>query len=73
MSTADSTIGLKVRVQEVLRMWLRWNDASQRLTERMFAARGDTENLRQMVDEVDRLRQEAVVASRQILSENDRS
>ncbi len=67
MTSADSTSSCDVRCREVLQMWLRWNDASQRLTEHLFDRRDDPQKMQEMLDDLDRLRLEAVSASRQIL------
>lgn len=69
MATADSTTSLDVRARQVLQMWLRWHEASQKITERMFAERDNAQKLQEMLDDLDRLRQEAVAASQQILEE----
>jgi hypothetical protein len=49
-------------------MWMRWNDVSQQVTERMYTDRNDPEKLREMLDGLERLRQEAVSASQQLLN-----
>ena len=54
--------------RDILRMWLRWNDASQQITERMYDERHDPDKLREMLDDLERLREEAISASRQLLS-----
>jgi hypothetical protein len=73
MATANSTTSLDVRAREVLQLWLRWNEESQQLTARMFAERDNSDKLQQMLDDVDRLRMEAVAASQEILKEDLRT
>ena len=67
MTTAYSTTSFDVRCREVLQMWLRWNDASRHVTERMFKERENPEKLQALLDDLDRLRREAVTASQQLL------
>lgn len=67
MAAIDSTVSFAVRSKEVLQMWLRWNEASQQATELMYREREHPEKVRELLDDLDRLRQEAVSASRQLL------
>lgn len=67
MTDLESSTSLEVRCKKVLRMWLRWNEASQQITELMYRERQSPEKLREMLDDLDRLRLEAVSASRQLL------
>lgn len=67
MAAVDSTTSLDVRCREVLKMWLRWNDASQQVTELMFTDRDNPEKVREILDDLERLRVEAVTASQQLL------
>ncbi|HVA48604.1 MAG TPA: hypothetical protein VNH11_19720 [Pirellulales bacterium] len=67
MTDSESTTSLEARCREVLQMWLRWNEASQQVTELMFRERENPEKLREMLDDLDRQRLEAVTASRQLL------
>lgn len=67
MTTAGSTTSFDVRCREVLAMWLRWNEASQQVTERMFNQRDNPDKLQELLDDLDRLRREAVTASQQLL------
>jgi len=67
MTTADSTTSFEVRCREVLAMWLRWDEASQQITERMFNERSNPDKLQALLDDLDRLRREAVTASQQLL------
>jgi hypothetical protein len=60
-------VSLDVRCLEILRMWLRWNDASQQVTELMYNDRDNPEKLREMLDDLERLRVEAVTASQELL------
>jgi hypothetical protein len=67
MTTADSTTSFDVRCREVLTLWLRWNEASQQVTDRIFNNRDNPAKLQELLDDVDRIRQEAVSASQQLL------
>lgn len=67
MASTDSTTSFAVRSKEALRLWLRWHDASQQITELMYQERESPEKIREMLDDLDSLRQEAVSASRQLL------
>ena len=53
--------------EHAIGLWLRWNDAYERLTARMFDARQDQAQLESLLDSLDRLRQEAIAASRKLL------
>lgn len=55
------------RYRAALELWLRWNAASQSLTQRMFTERENPEKIQVMLDDVDRLRLEAVAASERLL------
>lgn len=53
--------------EHAIGLWLRWNDAYERLTAQMFDARQDQARLESLLDSLDRLRQEAIAASRKLL------
>lgn len=53
--------------QEALRRWLQWNEAYERLTERMFQVKEDRMCLEALADQLDDLRQQALAASRAAL------
>jgi len=53
--------------QEVLDVWLRWNQGYETLTERMYQARHDPARVEALAEELDRLRHQAVAMSRQLL------
>jgi hypothetical protein len=55
------------RAREVLQLWLTWDDADSHLTTQMFLARHDQRRLEALADEVDRLRHQAVAATRKLM------
>ena len=55
------------RYKEALRMWLHWNEAYDQLTARMFQVAHDQRQMEDLADHVDRLRAQAVAATRQLL------
>ncbi len=55
------------RCEQALRLWLRWNDAYERLTGDMFEAAHDQSRVEALAEEVDRLRQQAIAAARNAL------
>jgi hypothetical protein len=61
------------RCRQVLELWLRWDEEQRALTERMFAAGQDQQQLEQLLDEVELLRQTAVEATRAVLAIYDPS
>jgi hypothetical protein len=67
MTALEPTTSAEVRCKEVLQLWLRWNDASQQVTQLMFHERDDPEKLREILDDLDRLRLAAVSASQELL------
>jgi hypothetical protein len=68
MTTLEPTTSAEVRCKEVLQMWLKWNDASQHATELMFQERDNPDKLREMLDDLDRMRLAAVSASQDLLN-----
>ncbi|HWB11257.1 MAG TPA: hypothetical protein VG826_18655 [Pirellulales bacterium] len=68
MTGLESTTSADVRCKEVLQMWLKWNDASQHVTELMFQERDNPDKLREILDDLDRMRLAAVSASQELLS-----
>jgi hypothetical protein len=55
--------------REAALLWLRWNEAYERVTEAMFAGRNNPSELERLADEADALRREAVVRSRNLLGD----
>jgi hypothetical protein len=55
-------------LQDALQCWLRWNDAYEHLTERMFEVRHDQAQVEAVAQSVEELRHRAVARSRQQLS-----
>jgi hypothetical protein len=64
---SDSPKDLKSGWQEALRLWLRWNDAYEKVCEVLFQSRGDPQKLEQLMDRKDQIRQQAVELSRKLL------
>ncbi len=56
---------------EALRLWLRWNEQFQGVTEALYEGQGDLARMRDTLDQLDQLRYAAVRMSRQLL-ENPR-
>jgi hypothetical protein len=58
---------LQLRWREALLMWLRWNQAYEHVTERMFQPGCNSAQLQEMMDQMDDLRREAIAQSRELL------
>jgi len=54
--------------EQTLVLWLRWNDANERITTEMFEQRNDQDGIEALLSQVDELREQAVVASRALLA-----
>ena len=67
MAPLESRASFEVRARELLEKWLQWNEAYQQVTEQMFRHREQPEKLHDLLDDLDRLRVEAVSATRQLL------
>lgn len=52
---------------KVLSMWLRWSEAYEEITSRMYRDGEDTQELESLMDEMDQVRQEAVKLSESLL------
>ena len=57
--------------REAVSLWLRWNEAYEHLTERMFVERGDPQRIEALLDEADRLRIQAAEWSRELLGSGE--
>ena len=55
------------RYQEALTLWLRWNDAHERINASLFEARQDLTQSAELLDQLDFLRQKAVKLSSELL------
>jgi hypothetical protein len=53
--------------RETLRLWLRWNDLHERLTEQLFAAGVDPQRVQDELDRVEQLRFAAIRRTRALL------
>jgi hypothetical protein len=53
--------------REALLLWLRWNDAYERVTEQLFQIGDDPAAAEAMMDQLDALRREAASKSRALL------
>lgn len=53
--------------QKAIQLWLRWSEAYDQVTSKMFDARQDQEQLESLLDSLDQLRQQALAASRKLL------
>ena len=54
--------------EQVLVLWLRWNDAHERITTELFERRADQLGVEELLSQVDELREQAVKASRTLLA-----
>jgi hypothetical protein len=59
---------MEMRLREALLLWLRWNDAYERVTERLYAGQFSPEQTEAVMDEVDDLRREAIRLSHELLN-----
>lgn len=66
-SRPDPPVDLR-QWEQVLSLWLEWNEVDERLTESLFTARSDPEQIEAILDQADRLRERAVELSRQLLA-----
>jgi hypothetical protein len=64
--TTPSEMGAN-KYQEALLVWLRWNDAHERITTSLYGAGQDTRQIEQMLDHLDQLRMQAVRLSQELL------
>ncbi len=58
------------KYQEALLLWVRWNDAHERITGALFRSDQDPQAIEQALDQLDQLRAEAVRLSQQLLDAN---
>jgi hypothetical protein len=54
--------------KEALELWLRWNECYEHVSAEAFAAGGDQRCLEDLMDEMDRVRQQALDLSRRLLA-----
>ena len=73
MKTAQNRIAFPGRplteehYRKALIMWLRWNEAQELATARMFSAGRRVESIEDLLDQIDQLRHAAVSLSRELL------
>lgn len=58
---------LEMDLREALVLWLRWNEAYERVTERLYDGQFGSEQTETVLDEVESLRREAVRLSQELL------
>jgi hypothetical protein len=64
----DAGVGdLVDRLEDVLRLWIRWNDGYENSVETMFREGGDPQRLSDRMDQMDQLRRQALNLSRELL------
>ncbi|GEM_PF-5178444 len=56
------------RMQDVLNLWMQWNNAYQELCAMMYSHRYDVQRLESLADDLDRLRQRAVRMTAELLA-----
>lgn len=64
---SEGVTDLQLQWREALLLWLRWNQAYEHVTERMFQAGQNPAQLQAMMDQMDELRREAIAQSQQLL------
>lgn len=64
---SEGVTDLQLQWREALLLWLRWNQAYEHVTERMFQAGQNPAQLQELMDQMDELRREAINQSRQLL------
>lgn len=57
----------ELRLCEALVMWLRWNDAHERITQRLYAEQSDPVRSEELLDQLDHLRRDAIRLSQELL------
>ena len=57
----------ELRIREALTLWLRWNEAYEQATSRLFAAGQSAEKIEDFMDSLDQLRREAISLSHSLL------
>ena len=55
------------RYQDALLLWLRWNNAYERVTAAIYDSRQDPCEQEELMDQMDQLRQQAVAMSHELL------
>lgn len=65
--TASSHTTENPRYREAIRLWLRWNEAYETTTGRMFEKRSDPQALQDEMDLMDQLRRQAITISQELL------
>lgn len=65
-SQADASDSRR-RCEQALVLWLRWNDAYERVTSEMFEQRDNPERVDQLLGQVDELRRQAVETTQAVL------
>ncbi|MCE9552559.1 MAG: hypothetical protein K8T91_04165 [Planctomycetes bacterium] len=55
--------------KEAIMLWLSWNSAQEKLTEKMYKAGQDQRKLETLMDEMDMFRQRAIMLSERLLRE----
>lgn len=66
--TSAGAAGLLDRCQTVLELWLAWHEAQSNITEQLFSAADDAGRSQQILDHCQRLREEAVRKSNDLLA-----
>ncbi len=55
------------RSHEAIRLWLRWNEAYERVTAEMYQSGGDPRKTEELMDQMDQLRRQAIELSNEVL------
>jgi small-conductance mechanosensitive channel len=53
--------------RQAVLLWMRWNDAYERVTEAMFQAGSDQQRVQDLADQLDKLRATAIAQSHKLL------
>jgi len=64
---ASSPSNNGVAWKQALNLWLRWNEAHQRVADRMFRTGQDQQQIEDLMDQLDRVRREAVAQSEKLI------
>ena len=66
-SSQDDASDSRRRCEQALVLWLRWNDAYERMTSQMFEHRENPERVEELLGQVDELRRQGVDTTKEIL------
>jgi hypothetical protein len=67
LDQVDSDADQPLAWRETLELWLKWNKAHQQVTSKLFQDANRNQNVEDMMDQLDRMRRQAVAMSEQLI------